>query len=76
MAFRQRLKGKQSLESEFPIFDILHSFTAGPGVRSCRNALEDLGLNRRVLAEDESIVEFLSDRDKIEGRAMMSAHAS
>ena len=55
MTFRQRLEGEQALESEFPIFDVLHSFTGGTGVHSCRDALEDLSSSRRVLAEDDGV---------------------
>ena len=68
MAFRQRFKGEQPLESQLPKFNIPHSFARALGVRSYSNTLRDLSLSRRIVALDDGVAQILSDRDEIEGR--------
>lgn len=67
--FRQHFESEQAPENELSVMHIFHSFDSMPGAHSYGNALQDLRLSERVLAEENGIVQLPSDRDKIKGRA-------
>ena len=66
VAFRKRLESEEALQSEPPVFQILHPNAGAP---CCSRTPQDMSLSSRILASDDSIAQLCGDRDEIEGRA-------